>query len=84
MADYKHTLNLPTTEFPMKAALAEREPLMLKHWKDMYLYDKIREKHAGNAKFVLSGAIIPLNCYCNNLLSTSCRWSGRDRSATVW
>ena len=53
MADYKHTLNLPTTEFPMKAALAEREPLMLKHWKDMYLYDKIREKHAGNAKFVL-------------------------------
>ena len=32
MTDYKHTLNLPETDFPMKANLAEREPAMLAHW----------------------------------------------------
>ena len=32
MTDYKNTLNLPKTEFPMKANLAEQEPKRLKHW----------------------------------------------------
>ena len=34
MTDYKNTLNLPKTEFPMKANLAEQEPKRLKHWED--------------------------------------------------
>ena len=35
MSDYKKTLNLPQTAFPMKANLAQREPQMLKHWEDI-------------------------------------------------
>ena len=43
MSDYKDTLNLPKTAFPMKASLAQREPQRLKKWQDMDLYQKIRE-----------------------------------------
>jgi len=42
MTDYKQTLNLPSTEFPMKANLAQREPGMLARWQDMELYAQIR------------------------------------------
>jgi isoleucyl-tRNA synthetase len=52
-ADYKHTLNLPHTDFPMKANLAAREPQMLKRWQDMHLYAKLRERGQGRPKFVL-------------------------------
>ena len=53
MTDYKDTLNLPYTEFPMKANLAQREPAMLKKWQDLNLYTKICEKNAGRPKFIL-------------------------------
>ena len=53
MSDYKDTLNLPKTAFPMKASLAQREPQRLKKWQDMDLYQKIREARAGRPKFVL-------------------------------
>jgi isoleucyl-tRNA synthetase len=53
MTDYKDTLNLPHTEFPMKANLAQREPAQLKKWQDMDLYNKICEKNAGRPKFIL-------------------------------
>ena len=53
MSDYKETLNLPQTAFPMKASLAQREPQRLKHWQDMNLYQKIREACAGRPKFIL-------------------------------
>ena len=36
--DYKHTLNLPQTDFPMRANLAQREPEMLARWDAMELY----------------------------------------------
>jgi len=51
--NYKDTLNLPKTEFPMKANLAQREPEMLKHWEANDLYHKIRAACAGREKFVL-------------------------------
>lgn len=51
--DYKTTLNLPKTSFPMKANLANREPNALKRWQEMGLYQKIREKFAGRPQFVL-------------------------------
>ncbi len=51
--DYKQTLNLPKTEFAMKANLAQREPEMLKKWNDNQLYQKIREHSAGRPKFIL-------------------------------
>ncbi|RMG36677.1 MAG: isoleucine--tRNA ligase [Gammaproteobacteria bacterium] len=53
MSDYKDTLNLPKTAFPMKANLAQREPQMLQRWESEGLYRKIRETFAGRPKFVL-------------------------------
>jgi isoleucyl-tRNA synthetase len=51
--DYKDTLNLPKTAFPMKANLAQREPAMLKHWEAIDLYRKVRVACEGREKFVL-------------------------------
>ena len=53
MTDYKSTLNLPTTKFPMKANLAQREPERLKSWVENDLYAKIREARKGRAQFIL-------------------------------
>ena len=53
MTDYKTTLNLPSTDFPMKANLAQREPAMLKAWQDTGLYQKVREQRQGRDKFIL-------------------------------
>ena len=53
MSDYKDTLNLPSTAFPMKASLAQREPQRLKQWQDMGLYERIRQECAGRPKFIL-------------------------------
>ncbi len=53
MTDYKNTLNLPNTDFPMKASLAQREPEMLARWQSMDLYGRIRSQNKGNPKFVL-------------------------------
>jgi len=53
MADYKHTLNLPETTFPMKGDLARREPERVKQWQESRLYQRIRERFAGRPKFVL-------------------------------
>jgi isoleucyl-tRNA synthetase len=53
MSDYKHTLNLPETEFPMRGNLAQREPKMLKKWTEEGLYAQIREAKKGNKPFIL-------------------------------
>src|SRR3990170_2525778 len=53
MADYKKTLNLPDTPFPMRGDLAKREPLMLRAWQECRLYQRIREASRGRPKFVL-------------------------------
>src|SRR5690554_888093 len=53
MTDYKATLNLPETGFPMKAGLAQQEPQRLERWKAIDLYRKMRAKAAGRPRFVL-------------------------------
>ncbi len=53
MTDYKHTLNLPDTPFPMRGDLAKREPLMLKNWQERKFYERIRTASKGRPKFVL-------------------------------
>ncbi|TVQ87703.1 MAG: isoleucine--tRNA ligase [Chromatiaceae bacterium] len=53
MSEYKHTLNLPQTGFPMKANLAQREPEMLKRWAAADLYQQIRAARAGAPTFIL-------------------------------
>ncbi|MEM7291826.1 MAG: class I tRNA ligase family protein, partial [Pseudomonadota bacterium] len=53
MSNYKDTLNLPSTAFPMKANLAQREPDTLKRWNDADIYARMREVAQGREKFVL-------------------------------
>jgi isoleucyl-tRNA synthetase len=51
--DYKKTINLPNTDFPMKADLAHREPEMVEAWQRGDIYGKLRRKAAGRPRFVL-------------------------------
>lgn len=51
--DYNKTLNLPKTDFPMRAGLPEREPDFLKAWEESGLYEKLMEKNNGKPLFVL-------------------------------
>ncbi|WP_417681386.1 isoleucine--tRNA ligase [Pseudidiomarina aquimaris] len=53
MTDYKHTLNLPETEFPMRGNLAQREPQMLQQWYADDVYGKVRVAKAGKPVFIL-------------------------------
>jgi isoleucyl-tRNA synthetase len=52
-ADYKATLNLPRTDFPMKADLARREPLQLEAWEKSGLETRIRAQAAGRPRFIM-------------------------------
>src|SRR5690349_4216552 len=53
MADYKQTINLPATDFPMKADLARREPELLKWWDEQNIYGKLRAAAKGRPTFIL-------------------------------
>ena len=51
--DYKKTLNLPKTDFSMKANLSKREPEQLKRWEENHLYDQVRDSSKGREPFIL-------------------------------
>jgi len=51
--EYNKTLNLPTTDFPMRAGLPKREPDFLKFWEENQIYEKKQKLHEGHKKFVL-------------------------------
>ncbi len=51
--DYKETLNLPKTDFPMKANLTRMEDVMLERWKTRDTYKRLREKRRGRTKYIL-------------------------------
>lgn len=51
--DYNSTLNLPKTDFPMRAGLPKSEPETLKNWEEEKLYDKLMERNEGKPLFVL-------------------------------
>jgi isoleucyl-tRNA synthetase len=53
MADYKNTLNLPDTPFPMRGDLAKREPLWVKEWNETGVYKRLRAVAKGRPRFVL-------------------------------
>jgi len=53
MTDYKATLNLPDTPFPMRGDLAKREPQMLERWQEQQRYKRIRAAKKGKQKFIL-------------------------------
>jgi isoleucyl-tRNA synthetase len=48
--EYKNTLNLPSTDFPMKANLSQKEPEMLKFWDEKNIYEKMLEKNRASGK----------------------------------
>ncbi|VEH34587.1 Isoleucyl-tRNA synthetase [Legionella sainthelensi] len=59
MAEYKDTLNLPNTSFPMKASLATREPEVLADWMAKKVYEKIRNARLGNKNsFYMMGLLM--------------------------
>ncbi|MBP9831024.1 MAG: class I tRNA ligase family protein, partial [Polaromonas sp.] len=51
--DYRSTLNLPDTSFPMRGDLPKREPAWVKSWEDKGIYKKLRDVRAGKPKFIL-------------------------------
>ena len=51
--DFNSTLNLPKTDFPMRAGLPKREPEMLKNWEEMDLYNEMLKKNEGKPRFSL-------------------------------
>ncbi len=53
MPDYKNTLNLPDTPFPMRGDLARREPQFVKEWQEKGVYQRLREIARGRPRFVL-------------------------------
>ena len=53
MANWKSTLNLPRTEFPMKASLQKAEPGAISRWDEIGLYERIRARRTGAPKCVL-------------------------------
>ncbi len=52
-ADYKNTLNLPHTDFPMRGGLPAREPEQVKAWERLGLYERLRAFHAGHPRYIL-------------------------------
>ena len=53
LPDYRDTVFLPKTDFPMKAGLAAKEPAILARWATLGLYDRLREQRAGRERFIL-------------------------------
>lgn len=86
--DYKETLNLPKTDFPMKANLAQKEPELLKKWAETRLYDKIRAGAQGRETYILhdgppyaNGSIhlgTALNKILKDMVTKSRNMSGLD------
>ena len=52
-ADYRSTVFLPHTDFPMKAGLPQAEPVMLERWREMNLFQRLRDDARGREKFIL-------------------------------
>ncbi len=52
-SDYRDTVFLPRTDFPMKAGLAQKEPAILARWAETRLYDQLREARKGRTRFIL-------------------------------
>ena len=51
--DYNKTLNLPQTEFPMRAGLPTREPLALAEWQKNHVYEELMKRNEGKPLYVL-------------------------------
>ena len=79
LPDYKDTLNLPKTDFPMRAGLPKREPEWLARWNEIAVYDTLRERATGRTPFTLhdgppyaNGASPAIKTKATNSNSTMC------------
>ena len=77
--DYKHTLNLPKTDFPMRANLPVREPEMLARWEEMRIYERLQQANAGKPRFVLHDG----PPYANNNIHLGQALEGLTRHAST-
>ena len=81
--DYKSTVFLPRTDFPMKAGLPKREPEMLERWASLDLYRRLREAARGREKFILhdgppyANGNIHIGTALNKILKPFCEEAGR-------
>jgi len=71
LPDYKDTLNLPETAFPMRAGLPKREPGWLERWEEIGIYDRLRERAARDP-----GRARPSRCTTGLLMPTGTCTSG--------
>src|SRR5271155_3121294 len=69
--DYKSTLNLPETTFPMRGDLARREPHWVARWQEHQVYQRIRAARKGKPKFILHDG--PPNANNDIHIGTTCR-----------
>ena len=53
LTDYKDTLNLPKTDFPMKANLTQKEPVIMKFWEEKKVYEKLQENRKNSEHYIL-------------------------------
>ena len=95
--DYNATLNLPKTDFPMRASLPKSEPVTLKQWEEEKVYEKLMELNEGKPLFVLhdgppyANGDIHLGHALNKILkdimrispSSSCASSARNSSRDI-
>ena len=56
--DYRDTVFLPKTDFPMKAGLAAKEPAILDRWARIGVYDRLREQRKGRERFILHDCLL--------------------------
>ncbi len=69
--DYSETLNLPKTDFPMRAGLPKKEPEILARWEKLDVYNKLRVQGATRDKFVLhDGPPMPTATFTSGMRST--------------
>ena len=70
--DFNSTLNLPKTDFPMRAGLPKREPEMLKHWEELDIYNEMLKKNEGHpASTCMTALPSPTAIYTWGTRSTS-------------
>ena len=55
--DYSKTLNLPKTDFSMRAGLPQKEPVMVKKWDEEHLYERMLEKNEGKPLYMFLSLI---------------------------
>jgi isoleucyl-tRNA synthetase len=60
---YDATLNLPQTDFPMRANLPKKEPEILQFWEENEIYEKVQEKNSGRERFILHDGPPYVTCF---------------------